>query len=57
MRNGTDVNTMLPYLSTYMGHSGIDSTLYYVHTFPDFMSVYSDLVRTSANRVIRKRFE
>ncbi|TGD36254.1 MULTISPECIES: tyrosine-type recombinase/integrase [Brevibacterium] len=52
MRNGTDVNTMLPYLSTYMGHSGIDSTLYYVHTSPDFMSVYSDLVRTSANRVI-----
>ena len=52
MRNGTDVNTMLPYLSTYMGHSGIDSTLYYVHTSPDFMDSYTRAVRKSANTVI-----
>ena len=26
---------MLPYLAAYMGHAGIDSTLYYVHASPD----------------------
>ena len=52
MRDGTDINTMLPYLSAYMGHAGIDSTLYYVHTSPDFMAAYSDLARKTANMVI-----
>ena len=36
-RDGTDVMAMLPYLARYMGHSSFDSTLYYVHTSPDFM--------------------
>lgn len=52
MCDGTDVNTMLPYLSAYMGHAGIDSTLYYVHTSPDFMAAYSGLARKTANMVI-----
>jgi integrase len=30
-RTGKDINELLPYLSEYMGHSCIDSTLYYVH--------------------------
>ncbi|AZL04288.1 MULTISPECIES: tyrosine-type recombinase/integrase [Brevibacterium] len=52
MREGTDVNTMLPYLSAYMGHAGIDSTLYYVHTSPDFMDSYAELAGKTANTVI-----
>lgn len=52
MRDGTDVNTMLPYLSAYMGHAGIESTLYYVHTSPDFMAAYSGIARKTANMVI-----
>ena len=32
---------MLPYLARYMGHSSFDSTLYYVHTSPDFMGSFS----------------
>ena len=32
-RDGVDVMAMLPYLAAYMGHAGIDSTLYYVHCF------------------------
>lgn len=33
--SGNDIVTLLPYLSTYMGHSEIASTLYYVHLLPD----------------------
>lgn len=33
--NGNDVMSLLPYLSTYMGHSEIASTLYYVHLLPE----------------------
>lgn len=45
MADGTDVNAMLPYLSRYMGHSSIQSTFYYIHTSPDFMNGYADIVR------------
>lgn len=40
-REGRDVMAMLPYLARYMGHSSFDSTLYYVHTSPDFMRGFS----------------
>ena len=40
-----------PYLAAYMGHAGIDSTLYYVHASPDFMDGYADLV-ADAERVV-----
>ncbi|MGE4646422.1 integrase, partial [Bifidobacterium longum subsp. infantis] len=46
-----DVMAMLPYLAAYMGHAGIDSTLYYVHASPDFMDGYADLV-ADAERVV-----
>lgn len=45
MSEGTDVNAMLPYLSRYMGHGSLDSTYYYIHTSPDFMGGYADIVR------------
>lgn len=35
--DGNDIVTLLPYLSTYMDHSEITSTLYYVHLLPDRM--------------------
>ncbi len=47
MSNGTDVAAMLPYLSRYMGHATFESTYYYVHTSPDFMSSYAELTRRS----------
>ena len=40
-REGLDVMSMVPYLSRYMGHASFDSTLYYVHTSPDFMSGFA----------------
>lgn len=30
-----DIMAMLPYLSTYMGHTCYSHTLYYVHLLPD----------------------
>jgi len=33
-----DVNTMLPYLSEYMGHSSLEDTAYYLHLLPDRIS-------------------
>ena len=50
-RDSVDVMAMLPYLAAYMGHAGIDSTLYYVHASPDFMDGYADLV-ADAERVV-----
>ncbi len=32
---GLDVMALLPFLSSYMGHSDISGTLYYVHLLPD----------------------
>ena len=33
--DGQDVMVLLPYLSVYMGHANIESTLYYVHLLPE----------------------
>ncbi len=33
--NGNDITALLPFLSTYMGHSEIKSTLYCVHLLPE----------------------
>ena len=32
---GRDVMTLMPYLSTYMGHVSMEETLYYVHLLPE----------------------
>lgn len=36
MREGHDIDAMLPFLSAYMGHARFEDTLYYVHMVPDF---------------------
>lgn len=41
---GLDPNAMLPYLQRYMGHASVNSTLYYIHTSPDFMAGFADVV-------------
>ena len=35
INSGKDVMELLTYLSAYMGHSELTSTLYYVHLLPD----------------------
>jgi integrase len=42
---GKNVEALLPYLARYMGHATFDSTYYYIHTSPDFMSGYASDVR------------
>ena len=43
MDDGKDVHAMLPYLMTYMGHSSLESTYYYIHLIPEFFSKYNEL--------------
>jgi integrase len=43
--SGVDVNSRLPYLSRYMGHSCIDSTDYYLHLVPEFFHTFSEKLR------------
>lgn len=42
-QEGKDIHAMLPYLMRYMGHTGLESTYYYIHLIPDFFSEYSKL--------------
>jgi len=43
--SGVDTGTRLPYLSRYMGHSGIQSTDYYLHLVPEFFGSFCEKVR------------
>jgi len=35
MRDGVDLEAMLPYLSAYMGHAQLSDTYYYIHLIPE----------------------
>ncbi len=41
--NGENVYAKLPYLMTYMGHSNLESTYYYLHLIPDFFPKYNQI--------------
>lgn len=45
LREGKDINVMLPYLMKYMGHQEIENTLYYFHLIPD---IYDAIVKKSS---------
>ncbi len=38
VNQGLDAHIMLPYLSQYLGHAELKSTLYYIHLLPDKIS-------------------
>lgn len=57
MKDDTDVTAMLPYLARYMGHATFDSTYYYIHTSPDFMNSYADVVAHSQTMLPEVGFE
>ena len=42
---GIDVDSRLPYLSRYMGHSSLQSTDYYLHLVPEFFHTFCEKVR------------
>jgi integrase len=41
MRDGKDLYAMMPYLSSYMGHSKLTETFYYVHLVPGMLEEMS----------------
>lgn len=43
LREGKDVTAMLPYLSTYMGHTQLSDTYYYIHLVPELFTAMSGL--------------
>ena len=45
LKEGKNVNVMLPYLMRYMGHQDIKNTLYYFHLVPD---IYHAIVEKSS---------
>jgi integrase len=57
MARGIDVTAMLPYLARYMGHAGVESTYYYVHTSPDFMDAYAHITGKSQSLLPEVGFE
>jgi integrase len=45
--SGVDVNSKLPYLTKYMGHSCMESTAYYLHLVPEFFPTFSKKVKVT----------
>lgn len=43
MRDGKDINAMLPYLSAYMGHVNLSDTFYYIHLVPGLFETMSGI--------------
>lgn len=54
---GVDVNSRLPYLSRYMGHSCIQSTDYYLHLVPEFFQTFSEKVRITETVIPEVNYE
>ena len=52
MREGRDIDAMLPFLSTYMGHARYEDTLYYVHMVPDFYERVGTVDRTAWEKLL-----
>ena len=52
MREGRDLRTMLPYLSTYMGHAQLSDTYYYIHLVPGLMEEMSGVAFSSAEALL-----
>lgn len=46
IEQGTDVHSMLPYLTRYMGHASLESTFYYLHLVPEFFPTFSEKTKT-----------
>lgn len=45
---GKDLNSMLPYLSAYMGHARLPDTYYYIHLVPSLLEEMSGFAFSSA---------
>jgi integrase/recombinase XerD len=41
MHEGQNISLLLPYLSTYMGHSSLEQTAYYIHLVPEHLQFFN----------------
>lgn len=52
MREGKDLNAMLPYLSEYMGHAQLSDTYYYIHLVPGLFEEMTGFDDSTSNSLI-----
>ncbi len=52
MSEGRDINAMLPYLSSYMGHEQLSDTFYYIHLVPGLFEKISGFDMSSSEELI-----
>ena len=52
MKEGKDIEAMIPYLSEYMGHAQLSDTYYYIHLAPDIFKEMSGLEDNEFDRLI-----
>lgn len=52
LQEGKDLNAMLPYLSTYMGHAQLSDTYYYIHLVPGQYETISGLDFSKYNKLL-----
>ncbi len=52
MRDGKDLNAMLPYLSAYMGHAQLSDTYYYIHLVPGLLEEMSGFAFSSTEALL-----
>lgn len=52
MREGKDLNAMLPYLSAYMRHAQLSDTYYYIHLVPGLLEEMSGFAFSSAEALL-----
>lgn len=52
MREGKDLNAMLPYLITYMGHAQLSDTYYYIHLVPGLLEGMSGFAFSPAEALL-----
>ena len=51
MREGKDLYSMLPYLSSYMGHAKLTETFYYIHLIPGMFETMSGFKYASVSDI------
>ena len=52
MKEGKDIEAMIPYLSEYMGHAQLSDTYYYIHLAPDICKEMSGFEENEFDRLI-----
>ena len=57
VREGINVDSMIPYLMRYMGHKNIKHTLYYFHFVPSFYNDYKTLTKNLENLIPEVDYE